>query len=66
MYNTTLYQTWYEFKKDLEKRLGSSLLNEDWLNAKPQAPLPWDGSHMESALVAVADLRKKANHRSAK
>ena len=64
MYNATLYRTWYEFKKDLEKELGCSLFNQDWLEAKPRAPLPWDGSDMKSSLSAVAGLRKRADHRS--
>ena len=36
------YSTWYEFKKDLEKETGRSVLNSDWLHVKPAAPLPWD------------------------
>lgn len=46
-----LYMTWYDFKKDLEKRLGHSLLNWYWLEVKPQAPLPWDKSHLKAALM---------------
>jgi hypothetical protein len=50
------YTTWYEFKKDLEKRLGHSLLNWNWLAVKPEAPLPWDDSHMHVALSVLARL----------
>ena len=52
------YTTWYEFKKDLEKQLGYSLLNWRWLEAKPKAPLPWQDSHMKAALLAMARLRR--------
>ncbi len=55
---TKLYATWYEFKKDLEKRAGCMLLNWRWLEAKPRAPLPWNDSHMRTALVAVARFRR--------
>ena len=48
------YTTWYEFKKDLEQQLGFSLPNWRWLEVKPKAPLPWNGSHMQVALSTVA------------
>jgi len=46
-----LYTTWYDFKKELERHLGHSLLNWHWLEVKPQAPLPWDKSHLRAALI---------------
>ena len=49
-----LYATWYDFKKDLERKLGHNLINSWWLEAKPKAPLPWDDSQMKLALSAVA------------
>ncbi len=52
------YTTWYEFKKALEKQLGYSLLNWEWLEAKPKAPLPWNKSHMRVALSAAALLEE--------
>ena len=30
---TSEYETWYEFKKDLEKTLGYVLLNRHWLES---------------------------------
>ena len=54
-----LYATWYEFKKDFEKRLGYSLLNWRWLEVKPKAPLPWDDSHMQAALSAAVTLEEQ-------
>jgi hypothetical protein len=52
----TIYETWYQFKKDLEKRLGYSLLNRRWLEVKSKDPLPWYNSHMQAALSACARL----------
>ena len=48
-----LYNTWYEFKKDLEKRSGYSVLNWNWIEVKPKAPLPWNGSHMEATIARL-------------
>jgi len=46
------YATWYEFKKECERRLGYSLLNRIWLELKPKSPLPWDDSHLRAVLSA--------------
>jgi hypothetical protein len=54
----TLYETWYEFKKDLEKQVGHTLLNWCWLEVKPKDPLPWNNSHMRSVLSVCARLEK--------
>ena len=52
------YTTWYEFKKDLEKQLGYGLLNWDWLEVKPKAPLPWNDSHLQAAVSVLACLEE--------
>ena len=44
------YPTWYAFKKDLEKETGRTVLNDDWLNIKPQTPLPWSRDNLKSAV----------------
>ena len=53
--NESLYPTWYEFKKDLQKELGRSILNKEWLRLKPGKPLPWDES---SRQLTLSSLRK--------
>ncbi len=52
------YTTWYEFKKECEKRLGQSLLNRTWLRVKPTNHLPWDDIDAETVLSKVAQLRR--------
>lgn len=52
------YNTWYEFKKQLEKESGRRLLNSDWLSVKPAAALPWDRSLLRSSLDALARLKQ--------
>ena len=52
------YATWYDFKKECEKRLGHSLLNRTWLKVKPVNHLPWDDTDAETVISAVARLRK--------
>ena len=56
------YATWYEFKKDLEKRFGHGLLNWDWLEVKPKVPLPWDDSHMRATLSVLTSLKTVSNY----
>ena len=68
MQGPAVYETWYEFKKDFEKQLGHGVLNWDWLRVKPRAPLPWNGSHMATALSALpcsirAEADRKSRHR---
>lgn len=60
MDSSMLYPTWYDFKKDFERRVGYGLLNWDWLKVKPEAPLPWNGSHMRRAL-SVLSRTERAN-----
>jgi hypothetical protein len=52
------YVTWYEFKKECEKRLGHSLLNRTWLKVKPVNHLPWDDTDAETVISTITDLRK--------
>lgn len=52
------YATWYDFKKECEKRLGHSLLNRTWLKVKPANHLPWDDADAEAVISAVAHRRK--------
>lgn len=49
----SLYPTWYEFKKDVQKELGRSILNQEWLRLKPKKPLPWDESCKQSTLAKL-------------
>ena len=60
------YETWYEFKKELEKNLGCILLNWRWLEVKPKAPLPWDNSHMQVAVSTVTTWREQKAKRRQK
>ncbi len=53
------YSTWYEFKRDLETRLGHWLPNEDWLEARPRDPLPWDESSLVAALQKAGRIRAR-------
>jgi len=59
--NTPQYMTWYEFKKDLEKRLGYSILNWDWFRVKPKTPLPWNDSNLRSAFL---ELSRQDHHKN--
>ena len=56
------YDTWYEFKKDCEKRVGSGLSNRTWLRVKPKAPLPWndtDKAVVLSRIIRLLHLRRR-------
>ncbi len=50
------YETWYEFKIDLEKCLGHHLTNWEWLEVKPKSPLPWSYRHMKRSYGQVSLL----------
>jgi len=52
------YATWYDFKKECEKRLGHSLLNSTWLQVKPANHLPWDDADTKAVVSAVTHLRR--------
>ncbi len=54
------YATWYEFKRDLEKRLGHLLTNWAWLEVKPQSSLPWSYRHMKRSYEKVVRLQERA------
>jgi hypothetical protein len=45
-----LYETWYDFKHELQRRSGVVLLNKVWFQIKPRAPLPWNESQMKEAM----------------
>jgi hypothetical protein len=45
-----LYETWYDFKRELQRRSGVVLLNKTWFNVKPKEPLPWYNHQMRAAL----------------
>jgi hypothetical protein len=45
-----MYETWSDFKSELQRRSGILLLNKLWLQTKPRDPLPWYETHMKEAL----------------
>ena len=49
----SIYPTWYEFKEDLQKEVGRSILTHEWLAIKPREPLPWSTSKMHAILAAI-------------
>ncbi len=55
----TSYATWYDFKKELQRRSGIVLLNQLWLQIKPRFPLPWYESHMKETLSLLSNRIKK-------
>jgi len=55
--NKTSYLTWYEFKADLQKEVGRSILNHEWLAIKPSEPLPWHASNMRSTLLGMNSIK---------
>ncbi len=54
------YLTWYEFKKDLEKRWCRPLENSMWLEVKPRAPRPWSHFNLRRSYSKLLDLKKLA------
>lgn len=44
------YDTWYDFKRDLETLCGHPVLNTLWLRIKPRTALPWNKSNLRSTL----------------
>jgi hypothetical protein len=48
------YETWYDFKKDLQRRSGLLILNKTWSQIKPRDPLPWNEIHMKTALSGLS------------
>ena len=55
--NKSLFPTWYEFKKDIQKEFGCPILNQEWLRVKPRKPLPWDNSCKRSTLLKLNNSR---------
>jgi len=53
------YTTWYEFRKDLAEQLGYTPLSSQWLEIKPKAPLPWNGSQMREVISTIARLKEQ-------
>jgi hypothetical protein len=54
-----IYPTWYEFKEDLQKELGRSMLNQEWLQIKPEEPLPWNNACFRVVLLKLSDAKKQ-------
>jgi hypothetical protein len=57
--NKVTYLTWYEFKEDLQKEVGHSILNREWLAIKPKEPLPWNESTMRSILSDLSCTKRE-------
>ena len=57
------YLTWYEFKKELERRAGCIVVNSDWLQLKPRLPLPWDEHCLQLTLLNLQRMKKRKNER---
>ncbi len=55
--NESSYLTWYAFKKDLESLCEHPILNNLWLQIKPQTALPWNSSNMRAAYVTKESLK---------
>ena len=55
----SLYETWYDFKNELQRRSGLVVLNKLWLEIKPKAPLPWYEFHMKDALAHLSGKIQK-------
>ncbi len=49
-----LYETWYEFKRELQGRSGLIVLNALWREVKPAVPLPWCELQMKKALSQLS------------
>ncbi len=50
-----LYNTWYDFKKNLQARTGVLVLNDLWLKIKPKKPLPWSELEMENIAKLIRE-----------
>jgi hypothetical protein len=46
----SLYETWYDFKIELQRRSGLVVLNKLWIEIKPKEPLPWYEFQMKETL----------------
>jgi hypothetical protein len=54
----SIYHTWYEFKRELERRNNAPVLNGTWLRVKPASPLPWNDEHLRSTVSQLRRLKK--------
>lgn len=54
-----LYETWYQFKAELQRRSGLVLLNHLWMQVKPREPLPWYEFQMKEALAKLSSKIQK-------
>lgn len=52
------YTTWYDFKRDLESKLGRFLPVNLWLCTKPKKPLPWNNNDLQVTLSEVLRIQK--------
>ncbi len=58
------YYTWYDFKRDLEKKLGRFINVDTWLQIKPKKALPWNSDDLNSAVSDFAEKRALFDFRS--
>jgi hypothetical protein len=56
------YSTWYEFKKELQKRAGFPILNSRWIQIKPKTALPWYEFQMKEALSQLSNIILKLKY----
>jgi hypothetical protein len=54
----SVYHTWYEFKRELERQNNSPILNQAWLRVKPPSPLPWSDKQLRSTVLQLRRLKK--------
>jgi hypothetical protein len=54
-----VYETWADFRHELQRRSGVVLLNPIWLQIRPKAPLPWDGDQMRAALERLTQGQRE-------
>jgi hypothetical protein len=56
------YETWYGFRKELQRRTGVVLHNKLWLQIKPVGPLPWFEAQMKEAILRLSRNIVRSNH----
>ena len=54
--NRIQYDTWDDFKRDLELYLWCHLENSLWLKIKPQKELPWNDLDMQTAILNILKI----------
>ncbi len=50
----SIYETWYDFKFELQRRSGVVVLNRLWLQIKPKTALPWYEHQMKESLSQLS------------